>query len=173
MAELIVQFKTIEDVKNFRTKLQGIRLQLFQFQAATVRNIGEILVLGTIHARMRAAGFSEKIIDGTILDNIEVRGTKKVRLFFRSEYWSDTHFDVALAREKGTKKHFIKPVKKKALHGGSKWPFFSKGHEVSGIVALKIVKNTVKQLQRQFQDAYRLVQLEWYAENLGGIVRAG
>jgi len=75
-----------------------------------------------------------------------------------------------LGREEGTDDHDIKPVFKKALHGGDDWPFFSKGHEVSGIVALFIMKTTVKETAEPFQDEYRRRLMNWYAANLGGMV---
>lgn len=117
---------------------------------------------------MREAAFDEKIIEGTYLDNIELLGRTKARLFFRSEYYSETGFDVALAREEGTERHFIKPDKKKALHGGAEWPFFSKGHWVDGMLALFIVSQTVTQMTPILQDEFNRQQNIWYEKKLGG-----
>lgn len=168
--QLKLKFESIEDIKEFSSKTQRLKLQLLQFQAKTINEIAINLTLARIHNKMRAAGFSQKIINGTVLASIEIRGSKKVRLIFKSEYFSETGFDVALAREEGTDDHFIKPVFKKALHGGDDWPFFSKGHEVSGIVALFIMKTTVKETEEPFQDEYRRRLMNWYAANLGGVV---
>jgi len=129
---LTVTFETIEDINDFRRSLQVLKLQILQFQATVVRDIAEEITIFVIHAKMRAAGFSEKIIDGTILDNIEIIGNKKIRFHIRSEYFSSTGFDVALGREEGTDDHFIKPVVKQALHGGSDWPFFQKDMKLVG-----------------------------------------
>lgn len=169
---LTVTFETIEDIKDFRRSLQVLKLQILQFQATVVREIANEITIFVIHAKMRAAGFSEKIIDGTILDNIEIIGNKKIRFHIRSEYFSSTGFDVALGREEGTDDHFIKPVVKEALHGGSDWPFFSKGHEVSGIMAFFIVRDTVKETAPRVQEQYRRDLLQWYVANLGGIAHA-
>lgn len=169
---LTVTFETIEDIKDFRRSLQVLKLQILQFQATVVRDIANEITIFVIHAKMRAAGFSEKIIDGTILDNIEIIGNKKIRFHIRSEYFSSTGFDVAVAREEGTDDHFIKPVVKKALHGGSDWPFFSKGHEVSGIMAFFIVRDTVKETAPRVQEQYRRDLLQWYVATLGGIAHA-
>ena len=176
--QLKLKFDSIEDIKEFSSKTQRLKLQLLQFQAKTINDIAISLTLKRIHDKMRAAGFSQKIIDGTVLASIEIRGPKKVRLIFKSEYFSETGFDVAVAREEGTEDHFIEPIsnlspfidKPEALHGGDKWPFFSKGHDVSGIVALFIVKTTVKETEEPFQDEYRRRLINWYAANLGGIV---
>ena len=167
-----IQLRTIEDIKRFRTKITGLKIQLFQFQATTLRKFADIIITEKIHQKMRDAGFSEKIIEGTFLDNIELMGGKKVRLFFRSVYFSETGFDVALGREESTDRHFIKPKNVKALHGGDKWPFFSKGHWVDGMVALFIVRDTVKQMKESLQDEYNRQQDMWYKKNLEGIAVA-
>lgn len=171
-----ILLKTIEDIKRFRQKITGLKIQLFTFQAFTIRKFANIIIVDKIHQNMRDAGFSEKIIEGTFLDNIELLGRKKVRLFFRSEYFSETGFDVALGREEGTDRHFIKPKDPvngpKALHGGAKWPFFSKGHFVDGILALFIVSETVKRMTEPLQDEYNRQLNIWYKQNLEGIAVA-
>lgn len=174
---LVVKFRTIDDIKQFRIKIQGIKLQLPAFTNVTIRKLGNLFILDTIHNRMKSAGFSQKIIDGTILSRIQLISKRKVRLFFVSEYFAESGFDVALAREDGTKTHRVEPLsvgspffeKPVALHGGSKWPFFSKGHDVSGIVALQIVKRTVKELSAPLQDEYNRALRNWKIENLGGL----
>lgn len=177
--KLNLTFETIEDIKNFHTNLQSIKLQMLEFQAQTVRNLGEG-VIDRIHQKMRSQGFSEKIIDGTRLDSIEIISEKRVRLIFISEYFSQIGFDVALGREEGTEDHFIEPLsvgspfidKPEALHGGNKWPFFSKGHWVDGILPLYIVRDTVKEMTPSFQDEYNRQLTNWLAENLGGSTSA-
>ena len=167
-----IQLRTIDDIKRFQTKITGLKIQLFQFQSITVRNFANTIIVDKIHQNMRSAGFDEKIIEGTYLDNIDLVGRRKVRLFFRSEYFSDTGFDVALAREEGTERHFIKPKNVKALHGGAKWSFFSKGHWVDGMLALFIVSQTVKQMTVQLQDEFNRQQNTWFEKNLEGIAIA-
>ena len=168
----VIQLRTIDDIKRFRQKITGIKIQLFQFQSTTVRNLANLIIVDKIHQFMREAGFDEKIIEGTFLDNIELLGRKKIRLFFRSEYFSETGFDVALAREEGTQRHFIKPKNVKALHGGAEWPFFSKGHWVDGMLALFIVAQTVTQMTQILQDEFSRQQNMWYEKNLEGIAVA-
>jgi len=168
----VIQLRTIDDIKRFRQKITGIKIQLFQFQSTTVRNLANLIIVDKIHQNMKDAGFDEKIINGTYLDNIELVGRNKTRLFFRSEYFSDTGFDVALAREEGTKRHFIEPKNVKALHGGTEWPFFSKGHWVDGMLALYIVAQTVTQMTPILQDEFNRQQNIWYEKNLEGIAVA-
>ena len=168
-----ILLRTIDDIERFRTKITGLKIQLFTFQATTLRKFAEIIILDQIHQNMRSAGFSEKIIEGTFLDNIELIGRTKARLFFRSEYFTQTGFDVALAREEGTKKHKIVAGPGKTLpiptSGGL---IFRKSAEPDGILALFIVSQTVKQLTEPLQDEFNRQQEQWYQNNLGGIAVA-
>ena len=168
-----IQLYTIEDIKKFRTKIMGLKIQLFQFQSATLRKFADIIITEKIHQNMRDAGFSEKIIEGTYLDNIEIKGTKKVRLFFRSIYFSETGFDVALGREEGTDDHDVIAGEGKVLPiPTSSGIIFRKSAHPDGILALYIVRNTVKQMKEPLQDEYNRQQDMWYKKNLEGIAVA-
>ncbi len=165
--------RTINDLRRFRTKTTSFKIQLLQFQSVTLRKFANIIIVDKIHQNMRAAGFSEKIIDGTFLNNIELRGRTKARLFFVSEYFSDTGFDVALAREEGTDDHDVIAGPGKVLpiptSGGI---IFRKKSHPDGILALFIVANTVKQMTAPLQDEYNRQQNIWYQQNLGDLVVA-
>jgi len=168
-----ILLKTIEDIKRFRQKITGLKIQLFTFQSTTLRNFANIIITDKIHQNMRDAGFSEKIIEGTFLDNIELIGRTKARLFFRSEYFSETGFDVALAREEGTDKHEIVAGKGKVLPiPTSSGIIFRKSANPDGILALFIVANTVKQMTAPLQDEYNRQLDIWYQKNLEGIAIA-
>jgi len=165
--------RTLNDIKRFRTKITSFQIQLLQFQSVTVRKFANLIIVEKIHQNMRDAGFSEKIIEGTILDNIELRGRLKVRLFFRSEYFSETGFDVAVAREEGTEKHKIVAGEGKVLPiPTSEGIIFRKSAHPDGIMALFIVANTVKQMTEPLQDEYNRQLNLWYQQNLGDIAVA-
>ena len=173
---LKIEFNTIEDIKEFRTNVQVLKLQLLQFQGRTVNELARNITLRRIHDRMRAANFSQKIINGTTVSSVELSGTKKVKIHFRSEFFADTGFDVAVAREEGTEDHFIEPLalsspfidEPKALNfDGNK---FSMGHFVDGLLALFIVADSVAQTAASFADEYRRRLIEFYRSRLGGIV---
>lgn len=171
--QLKLKFETIEDIKNFSPKVQTLKLQLSQFQRATILRIAKNITLDLIHNRMRAAGFSSKIIDGTTLTNVDFVSAKKVRLHFRSEYFADTGFDVALAREKGTKTHEVRAGEGKTLPiPTDNGLIFRKSANPSGIVALFIVSKTVSDTEEAVQDQYSRELLDWMAANLGGIAVA-
>ncbi len=169
-----ITLRTIEDIKKFRNKITNLNIQLLEFQTITITKLANEIITSKILHKMKSAGFSEKIIKETRLDRIDYIGTRKIRLHFVSDYFSEdgTSFDVSLAREIGTKRHFIKPVKKLALYGGKKWPFFSKGHWVSGIPAYHIIRDTVKAFAPYLQEAYNKEQDKWYAKNLEGVAVA-
>jgi len=173
MMKFLIKLKTIEDIKRFRQKITGLKMQLFQFQATTLRKFANIIIVDKIHRDMRDAGFSEKIIKGTFLDNIELIGRKKARLFFRSEYFTEAGFDVALAREEGTDDHDViaGPGKVLPIPTSDGLIFRKKAHP-DGILALFIVKNTVKQMTESLQDEYNRQLNIWYEKNLEGIAVA-
>lgn len=165
-----ILLKTIDDIKLFRQKITGLKLQLFTFQSFTLRKFANIIIVDKIHQNMMDAGFSEKIIDGTFLDNIELVGRNKARLFFRSIYFTVTGFDVALAREEGTDKHKVVTGEGKTLpiptSGGL---IFRKSANPDGILALFIVSQTVKLMTEPLQDEYNRQLNMWYQKNLEGI----
>lgn len=172
MAFTIV-LRTINDIKRFRLKTTSFKMQLFAFQSTTLRKFANIIITDKIHQNMKDAGFSQKIIDGTFLDNIEIIGRTKARLFFISEYFSETGFDVALAREEGTDDHDVIAGPGKVLPiPTSEGIIFRKKAHPDGILALFIVSQTVKQMTEPLQDEYNRQQDIWYKENLGDMAVA-
>ena len=161
-----LQFETIDDIKRFKTNLQTLKIQKFQFEIVTLNKLAVSLILDKIHQKMRTAGFSESIVENTVISKVEHISDEKARIHFRSELFADTGYDIALGREEGTDRHFVEP-KSKALHGGSEWPYFSKGHWVDGIPALYIIKQTIQEMKELFQDEYDRELNNWFAANLG------
>lgn len=144
-----------QNIQNLRNNIRVISLQLIQFQAISIRKLANQIILDDIQKKMESENFSKKIIQNTFIDNIETRGTRVITLHFRSVLFSESGFDVAVAREQGTKDHFINPTVKLALHwieqGRS---LFSKGHQVSGLKALKIIHGTVSEKGKILQEEY-------------------
>jgi hypothetical protein len=140
-------------------------------------------VVETIKWKMRMWKFSKKIIDSTYLDRVIVRG-KGISAYIKSDYFSESGFNVSMAREKGTKRHFIQPIstgltwyvsggfnpkmvrqpqpKPTALHwsGGGKH-FFSKGHWVSGIPSLKLIKKTIGEKKKIVKERLKEETIKW------------
>jgi len=115
------------------------------------------IIVDDIIQQMKDENFSPKIWKGTFLSDRVTFDKKKgkLNLKVRSVYETDSGFDVALAREHGTKRHFIAPRVKLALS----WitlgvRLFSKGHYVSGIKSLYIIRDTVERKKKEFEKEF-------------------
>ena len=115
------------------------------------------VIVDDIVKQMKDANFSHKIWKGTFLSDKVIFDKQKGKLYLkvRSVYETESGFDVALAREHGTRRHFIAPRVKLALS----WitlgvRLFSKGHYVSGIKSLYIIRDTIERKKEQFQKEF-------------------
>jgi len=134
-----------QDVMKLLFNLTRFEMQYPRFIEESARQIIDQEILQPIKNAMRSFGYSEKIINGTFIDNLFVDGNGFVQFDVVSDYKSELGFDVAKAREKGTKTHFIKAVAKAALSwvtGGIR--LFSKGHWVKGFTKSNIIKKTTE-----------------------------
>ncbi len=99
---------------------------------------------------MKFKKYSEKIIDTTRIENVNIDlQIGNISYDVVCDYITVSNFDISKAREEtGTVRHFIKPVKKKALHFILRGvEFFSKGHWVKGIIASHIISDTMKEME--------------------------
>jgi hypothetical protein len=139
--------------QDYKTRLAHLKGNYDEFLIAKIKEHTNKIIIDEIQARMEKENFSPKIIQSTILKDVEVhRGRIKIKI--KSEYTSESGFDVALAREKGTKDHMVYPNTKQALSwiiAGKR--FFSRGHKVSGIKSLKIIEKTIKEKKPELKDA--------------------
>lgn len=113
-------------------------------QAAKITND---VILKPLHSRMRDFGYSQKIIQGTTIENMIIGRNGTMSFDVVSDYKSENGLSVSEAREKGTSRHFVKPVNVKALTFvvGGFIRAFSKGHFVRGITASNVVQKTVQE----------------------------
>ncbi len=151
----------LEEIKQKREKFIHMKLHFKDFVERETVRLAQEIVITEIVKRMMNAGFSRKIWENTDATKAELRNNI-IKVYFKSEYFSETGFDVALAREFGTSKHMIRPDTKQALS----WIFqgkrmFSKGHEVEGIESLKIITNTLKDKKPELQNSLNLSLLNW------------
>ena len=173
-----LELKTVEDVDRYRSKLQGLKIQFPGFREYTTRKLANDIILYTIHGKMKANNFSQKIIDGTVVSKISFT-SKNTKVHFRSVYFSDASFDVALARERGTKSHSIdapEPTPERPnphlVFEISGKKIFAKHVEVKAIPALFIIHTTISQLREEFNRIYQKTFVDWYVANMGGLVVA-
>lgn len=166
-----IHLRSVQDLDRFQLKVKMLRAQFPNFQETTVMRVAEETILDEIHKRMRDAKFSEKIINGTVIQRIDILDDK-YRIWFRSEFFSPSGFDVALAREKGTRDHFIAPVDADSLSwvGEDGTRRYSKGHTVTGLPALMIIANTLREFTARLLAGVNLRTQNWLDMNLGVFV---
>jgi len=134
-----------QDVMRLLFNITRFEMQYPRFIEESTRQIIDQEILQPIKIAMRSFGYSEKIIDGTFIDNLFVDGNGFVQFDVVSDYKSELGFDVAKAREEGTKRHFIKAVVKATLSWvTNNVRLFSKGHWVKGFTKSNIIKKTTE-----------------------------
>jgi len=141
----------LESARNHRLKISHMKNNYDVFLKAKATEWANKIVVDEIVKRMQDNHFSEKIWSNTHLKHVDIR-SNRIRLIITSEYTTESGFDVAVARENGTKDHMIKPRTANVLS----WIFqgvrmFSKGHMVSGFKSLKIIKKTTKEKTPELQ----------------------
>ena len=126
--------------------LEQFRIQYPRWRRMKIRQILQEIIVKEIKAKMERKYFSPKIIENTRLGHIKIDQNGDIEYSIISDYKSEEGFDVALAREEGTKRHWIAPVRKLALHWVSGYiHLFSRGHWVRGIKPHKLIERTMKQ----------------------------
>lgn len=134
-----------QDVMKLLFNLTRFEMQYTRFIEESARQIIDEEILQPIKIAMKSFDYSEKIINGTSIENFFVDGNGFVQFDVVSDYNTELGFDVAKAREEGTKDHFIAPVVKAVLSwvvGGVR--LFSKGHWVKGFTKSNIIKKTTE-----------------------------
>ena len=128
--------------------LTRFEMQYPNFIRQQASKIGEKEILFPIHARMRDFGYSEKIIQSTNIQNLQISSTGQITFDVVSDYRSELGFDVSEARERGTVRHFIKQINVKSLSFivGGFIKAFSKGHWVKGITATNVIQKSIAEL---------------------------
>jgi len=131
-----------------------IQIQYPRFIREESKKIAEEVILKPLHQRMRSFGYSEKIINGTTIENITVNKTGSLTFDVVSDYESESGFSVANAREAGTVDHDLPKVQGRTYSWivGGFIRAFSKGHRVRGITATNVVRKTVQEMIPQAQN---------------------
>ena len=154
----------IDRAENFRLRVMHYEHLHDEWVIGRAKDLANKIVVDDIRKQMIDAGFSEKIWKNSFLSaRISFDKRKgKITLYVRSMYKTETGFDVAIAREHGTRRHWIAPRIKMALS----WitlgiRLFSKGHYVSGIKSLFIIRDTVKKKEKEFQKQFKIEYFLW------------
>lgn len=143
---------SIDDIQAYKNKVSHIRDNIdFILLRSAERWVNE-LIIDEIQNKMRNANFSQKIWMNTKIMTSKIE-EDKVIVTLQNYYFSESGFDVAIAREYGTKDHWIRPRFKQLLswiQDGRR--LFSKGHIVSGIKSLHIIRNVVNEKTPEVQQ---------------------
>lgn len=176
----------IDSIRDYKTRLSHLKNNYDAFLKAKVTEHVNKIIVDEIINRMQANKFSDKIWMNTYLKEVMIT-SKKIRIVIESKYTTESGFDVALARENGTRDHFIKPI---SLTHGSQFSklnknvtarlpsvlswiqdgvrMFSKGHMVSGMKSLKIIHKTVREktpeLQAKINDEFEAWMIRVFTE---------
>lgn len=158
-------FSSVEDVNEYLFNLVRFEQQSPRFIEDAVKRIAQEEILEPIKTKMKQKKYSQKIIDGTTIENIVVDGSGFVQLDVISEYDTEKGFDVATAREEGTKAHIIRP---RNPNGVLRWltktgeQIFRKFARNPGIKGSHIIRDTVKSRMPIFQQKLTDEIVEFY-----------
>ena len=142
-----------EGVRDYKTRLAHLKNNFDDFLLAKAKEHANKIVVDEIVERMKDNNFSSKIWMNTYLKDVSITGSR-IRVHIKSEYTTTSGFDVAVAREKGTRGHFIRPNTATVLSWITQGiRLFSKGHWVSGIKSLKLIHKTIREKKPELQQA--------------------
>jgi len=103
-----------EKMAKYALGVKSMRLKYDRWLQTVLTNIVDEEIIQPIKEAMLSHEYSQKIIDGTDIEEIITMG-RLVRIKIKSEYFADLgdgeYFDVALAREEGTEDHWVEPLR--------------------------------------------------------------
>ncbi len=143
---------SVSEVRALKNKLAHLKHNMDAVVLRSAERWVNELIIDEIQNKMRENKFSQKIWMGTKILTSRIEGDQII-VTIQNYYFSDSGFDVAVAREYGTKDHWIRPRLKQVLswiQEGRR--LFSRGHIVSGIKSLLIITNTVKEQTAEVQS---------------------
>lgn len=166
---------SVEWARKNKTKTIHLKHNYKDFLEKKTTELANKLLVDPIQEEMRAKGVSRKIWENVEVAKVVVNSAG-IYIRIHNEYFAESGFDVALAREEGTDDHFIQPLRDAQqfsrldpaitsnLPKALSWiqngvRRFSKGHWVSGLPRLNIIQTMLEkqeyELQTQLNDAFR------------------
>jgi len=149
------------DINAYKNKIAHTKSNIDLFTLRSAERWVNELIIDKIQEDMRKNDFSQKIWMSTKIISSKIENDKII-ITIQNYYFSESGFDVAIAREYGTKDHWIRPTVKLALswiQQGKR--LFSQGHIVSGIKSLHIIRNTVKDQSAEVQSKIKQDVDDW------------
>ena len=159
----------LSDLDKLEFNISQIELFRNDHARQTLSTIVNQKIIDVIHSRMRGFNYSPKIIDRTFLERIDITSAGgDAEIHIKSDYTSESGFEVASAREKGTARHKIEPKDPTGvlsfLINGQR--VYSKGHFVEGIVGSHIIESTIQQNTEDVQAEFQRVETQWVIQTL-------
>lgn len=152
---------SVEWVERYRLRQTRFQHLYKDFLKTKATELANKLIVDPIIEKMKEAGVSQKIWENVVVQYVIVNDDG-ILINIHNEYWTeDGSFDIALAREKGTEDHMIRPKNPDGLlvwiQNGKKRK--SKGHMVSGLPRLNIIEDVVEsneyELQNKLNEEFR------------------
>lgn len=147
---------SVKLAKAYRLKVIRMSHLYKDFVTAKATELVNKMIVDPIIEEMKEKGVSRKIYENVEVNSVVVKDDG-IFINIHNEYYSDTGFDVALAREEGTDDHMIRPKNKQSLswiQNGKRR--FSSGHMVSGLPRLNIIEQVIERntydLQQKLND---------------------
>lgn len=155
-------------------RITQFNIQYPRFIRDRGKRLVEQIILPKIKQRMADFNYSPKIIKGTTVQDVLVDTNGFMDIDIVSEFKTESGFDVAKAREKGTKDHFVAPIIKKALsfllQGATgiigAFRVFSKGHWVKGIRKSNVIEKTIEEFTPQVQASLNVETDEFFLKKV-------
>lgn len=162
---------SLEWAKKYRLKVTRMDHLYKGFLKSKVTELANKHIVDPIVETMRVHNIHRKIYESVVVDYVNVTENGIV-IRIKSEFFSEDGFDVALAREKGTEDHMIRPKGKANggadslawIQGGKKR--FSAGHMVSGLPNLNLIERGVEKGEYELQQALNEEATKWRREIL-------
>jgi len=148
---IIPSVRWVKEYKNQLIRLEHLHKNFIETKA---RELANKMIVDPIRDEMERMGVHRKIWESVIVKDVVYDTRAKILLIrIHSEYFAENGFDVAVAREYGTEDHMIRPKGK--TNGGAdalSWiqdgkRRFSKGHMVSGLPRLNIIRQTIEKTE--------------------------
>jgi len=153
-----------------RYKLKVTRLDHLRrgFLKSKVTELANKHIVDPIIEMMKLHGVARVIQESVVVAYVNVTYDGIV-IRIKSEYFSEEGFDVALAREKGTEDHMIRPVVANALRwmGPNGKFLFSGGHMVSGLPRLNLIERGIEKGEVDLVEELNSESRKWKHEVLG------
>ncbi len=152
---------SVEWARAYKLKVTRIDHLYKDFLKTKITELVNKHIIDPIIETMRANHVHRKIYESVVVDEVLVNDSG-ILIKIKSEFFAESGFDVALAREKGTEDHMIRPKTAKALswiQGGKRR--FSLGHMVSGLPNLNLIAQGIEKGEYELQQAINEESRKW------------